>query len=213
MRPPVWEIFLFILLSLVFQPKDVHAAGEAAGKLTVVRGSVTVKRPGNEKLLPARAGDTLFVGDILKTGTESAARAVLTDDSSVTLSSATAVRINQYAFEAATGRRTAAAKVLDGKARFVVALQNRESFFRVETAHALIAAWAADFVAVVFPEETDVVVLDRGVSVKNISQLIVNEVDLESNQKTVVKSRTQPSRPAVVTSEERRKLIRDAKHF
>jgi ferric-dicitrate binding protein FerR (iron transport regulator) len=204
---------LFLLLSLAFLPDDALSAGEAAGKLALVYGSVAIQKTGVDKVLPARAGDTLFVGDLLKTTTDSGARAVLADDSSVTLSSGTAVRINQYSFEAGTKRRTAVVKVLNGRARFVVKQQHKDSLFKVETEHALIAAGTADFAIVASPGETAVNVLDGYLSVRNISYLTVGEVDLGPNQSSVVKSKVQPSRPAVITFEERRKFIRDAKHF
>jgi len=207
-------IYLVFLLVFAFLPKEALSKEDHVGRLTVIDGSVTIRKTGAEKVFSASVGDNIFVGDVLNTNKGSRAQIVLTDDSSVNMSSGTALRVNQYAFEIENNRRTAIVKLLEGKARFVVYKQrNIGSAFRVQTGHAEITAGSADFVAVVSPEETEVVVLDGGVSVKNVLYLTVGEIRVETNQKTVVKEKIQPSEPIVITSQQRRTYGKDAHHF
>lgn len=207
-------IYLFFLLVFTLLPNVALSEENAVGRLTVIAGSVTVSKTVTQKVSPARVGDKIFVGDVLRTGKESRAQIVLTDDSSVNISTGTALRVNQYAIETAINRRTAIIKILEGKARFVVFKQrNNGSAFRVETKQAAISAGTADFVAVVSPGETEVAVLDGGLSVKNISNLTVGVVSLGANQETVVKEKFPPSGPTVITTQQRRTYSKDAQHF
>lgn len=70
-----------------------------------------------------------------------------------------------------------------------------------------------DFVAVVSPVEAEVAVLDGAVNVENISYLTVGKVQLGINQKTVVKEKTPPSKPAPITPAQRKSYMKDARNF
>lgn len=71
----------------------------------------------------------------------------------------------------------------------------------------------ADFIAALSPAETEVAVLDGTVSVKNISYTIVGSVKLGMNQKTVVKEKIPPSKPAPITPAQRKSYMKDARSF
>lgn len=115
------NIYLLLLILAVFLfPADNLAADTAIGKLTVVQGTVTVKKSGVEKAVAVGEGDSVSVGDVLQTGKNSGAQLVFTDDSLVNMSSDTAVRVNQYIYEPGKNRRKAIVKILGGKTRFVI---------------------------------------------------------------------------------------------
>jgi len=188
-------------------------AVEAAGRWTVVQGRVAVTKAGAGGPRPARPGDAVAVGDFVETGQDGRAQALLADDTVMNLSSGTAVRILQYSFDPASGRRTAVVKISGGKARFVVS-GRRNSRFTVESLQAVVAAAAAaDFVTLVAPDATTVGALDGSVKVRNLSQLVVSEVDLWSNQTTVVSGGTAPSHPAPIAPQQRKEYRRDAREF
>lgn len=202
-----------LFLSCVLLPGELPAAIEGIGSVTVVRGDVSIKRPGAEKLIPVHLADTIYVGDILQSGRDSGAQLVLTDDSVVNISSRTSIRVSQYSLDTAIHRRTAVARVLEGMARFIVHKQQKEATFTIETAHATVSFAYADLVIGTSTVESAVAVLDRGVSVKNSSPLIIGQVSLGVNEMTMVRAKTPPSPPAVLTSQQRRIYSRDAKYF
>ena len=207
-------IFLGAIVVLFFLQVECFAADSPVGKLTFVQGVVTIKKDGIENKIIARVGDSISSGNVLETRKNSRAQVVLTDDSVINLSSGAALRVNQYAFEKKNDRRTAIIKVLEGKARFIVYKQrSKESSFKVETSHALISAGTGDFIAEVSDKETEVAVLDGGVSVSNSFYLTVGKVWIGANQKIVVKEKTPPSGASVITSQQRRTYSKDANQF
>ena len=102
--------------------------------------------------------------------------------------------------------------MLGGRARFVVydKMRGGGSRFVVETQQAAIDAGIADFFVSVSPGETEVAVIGSSLSVRNISSLVVGNVGLGTNQKTVVREKIPPSQPSTLPAEQRRKYIRDA---
>lgn len=198
---------------ILFQINEV-SAGELAGKITVVKGTVKVKQTGIEKPVSVNRGDRIFVGDLLNTGESSSAQVTFIDDSFVNLSSKTAMRVNQYIFEPETNRRRAVIKVLDGVARFIFhkGRQGNPSL-SVEAGNALITANTADFAVKVSPLQTDVAVLDREVSVKNVSSLTIGEMRIGMNQKTSVKKDAAPLMPDILLPLQRRTLIKETSAF
>ena len=203
-----------LLVLFLFLSPDASSAERAVGRLVVAHGGVTLEKPGNEAARDARPGDVVFVGDILETRGEGHAQLLLTDESVMTLSSGTAMRVNQYSFDAATNRRTAEVRVFKGKIRIVLYIErNNESSFKVVTDHALISPSDSDFVVIVSEGETSLVVLYGGATVVNSSKFTVGTVNLGQNQLTVVRGKNPPSVPSVITEEQRRAYIRDAKLF
>ena len=203
------HVALLLLFALLLPASAFPAAG-SAGTWTAVQGRVGVTTAGAAAPWPARTGDPIAVGDLLEASSDARAQLLLADDTVVHLSSGSAIRLLQYAFDPASGRRTAVVKVIDGKARFIVAAR-KNSRFNVESTQAAIAADAADFVALVSPGETTVVVLDGSARVKNISSLIVAEVELWANQSSGVRAKSAPSYPAQITQQQRKAYRNDAR--
>lgn len=203
------NIWLIVLLISIL-PAPASCAEGVAGRWTAVQGRVSVTRVGTEASRQARPEDALVVGDLLEAGADSRAQALLTDDSVVKLSPGTALRILQYSFEPASGRRTAVVKVVKGQVRLIVAAR-KNSRFNVESPQAGMAVAAADFVAMVSVAETTIAVLEGSVRVKNISNLVVSEIDLWSNQSTVVREKSAPDHPVQITPVQRRRYRNDAR--
>lgn len=198
-----------LFLALAQLPNEALCAADVTGTLTLLYGPVTIRKVGGKEM-SAEVGYKLSVGEVLSTGEKAGAQLVLTDDSTIELSSGTTLRVNQYAFDPERNRRTAVIKVLAGKARFVVfRARNNESRFKVEAGHASIAAGVADFVADILPGETMVAVLDGSVNVKNKSNVTVGQVTLGSNQTTSVREKNPPSGPGIITHEQRRTYSKD----
>jgi len=189
-------------------------AGNAGGEISVVYGDVAVKKLGAEKALPPGRGDTLFVGDTLRTGNGSRAQLLFSDGSFVNISEDTAVRVNLYLNDAAAGRRKSVVRLLNGKARFLVPVSmNRGSLFSVETETSRIATTYGDFLVAAHPGKTVVHALGGAVEVRNISFMAVGKVKLKQNRTTTVEKETPPSRPHIVDIQQRKVLIREIGEF
>ncbi len=209
-RPSPEKIVLLLLLLLAVPFREALAADQPSGRLTIAKGTVTCKRPGAGDARVIRAGDAVFVGDLLGTGNDSWAQVVLSDESVITLSPRSAARVNQYAFDAGTNRRAAVVNVVQGRVRVIVSRErNRESGFRILTGQAVAAFDLADVVAIAGTDGTSLAVLDGRVSVKNRSYLTVGEVIVADNQMTVVKEKASPSVPSIITEQQRRMYTKD----
>lgn len=209
-RPSSEKIFLLLFLLLTVASGDALAVEKPSGRFTVAQGEVICKRPGAGNARTVRPGDAVFVGDLIETGKDSRGQVVLTDDSVITLSPRSAVRVDQFAFDAATDRRAAVVNVVGGRARVIVFKErNRESGFKVVTSNAIASFSLADIVVVAEAAGTSLAVLDGRVSVKNRWYLAVGEVRLADNQMTYVKGKDSPTVPAVITEKQRRMYIKD----
>ncbi|MFH1991801.1 MAG: FecR domain-containing protein, partial [Pseudomonadota bacterium] len=185
-------------------------ADGSAAKITKVQGRVTIKRTGTESITTLKTGDGISAGDLLDCARNSLAQLVFTDDSVVIVWPGAALRVNQYSYAPDINRRSAIIKVLGGQARFIVYKPRMNSRFVVQTEHVSLNISRHDIVLMVSPTQTEIANIGSPLDVKNISALAVGTVRLDTNQQTVVKAKTPPSQPANVTSEQRRKYIRDA---
>jgi ferric-dicitrate binding protein FerR (iron transport regulator) len=203
---------LSAFMLLFVAPGSNLIADDSAGTMTRVQGKVTVRMPGWNNSAAVRAGDSLAVGGVLETAGNSRAQLIFTDGAFIRVLPDTTLRVNQYSYTTEDKRSSAIIQVLGGRARFVVYDKTRSngSRFVVETEHASIGAGIADFIVSVSPGETEVAVIGSSLSVRNISSLVVGNVGLGTNQKTVVKEKKPPSQPSTLPAEQRRKYIRDA---
>ncbi len=194
---------------------DCLADNQPIGKITVVKGTVLLKRPGIEKEYSPVNGDFFFVGDDIRTEKDSAVQLTFTDDAFVNLFPDSKMRVNQYSFDVERNRRTSRLKLLAGKARFVLYKpRSIDSAFYAETNIAYVTATTiADFGLTVEPRQTEVAVLDQSVSVNNIASLVVGDVWLSTNQKTVVKIKKPPSQPVTLSVEERKNYMKDIRRL
>lgn len=196
-------------LGLLLPVGNSRAAGEPAGAFVVVEGEVVVIKPGFDNAVPARTGDPVLVGEILKAGAGGKAKILLADESLLLIHPRSTLRLNQYAFDPAGSRRTARIQLLEGRGRFIVGRQRfQKSLFSVETAHAAIGAGPADFTLEVAAEESSVAVIDGSVSAKNISNLIVGTANVQTNQRVVITGKSPPTQPEAITAGQRRELKR-----
>lgn len=208
---PYLPLLIYVVVFL-FSVKDTLSADVTVGKLTNIRGVVTIKRANLEKPIAAVLGSDFFIGDVVQTGKDSRAQLTFADNSFVNLASETVFMAIQYIYEPENNRRKAIVKILGGKARFILHKEGyRDSSFAAEAGNALITTNTADFAVTVLSTETEVVVFNKTVSTKNILSLVVGEIKLGTNQMTIIKEKTTPSKPAALTSKQRIDYIRATK--
>ncbi|MFH1075481.1 MAG: FecR family protein [Pseudomonadota bacterium] len=225
MRSYSWFVlFLFSVAYLILSnPIDGMAEDLPVGRCSVVTGKVTIKKAWVDEK-NAVVGDSVVVGDILRTEKNSIARVMFIDDSFINLSPETSLMIKQYIYEpsvdSATNkgcagcydRRKAIIKLQGGIVRFVIFKQRgKGSSFNVETNNVLTQANISDFVVTALSDETEVAVLSGSVSVKNISPLIIGTISVGVNQKSIIKGKTPPSFESInLTLKQRKVYLKNA---
>lgn len=184
---------------------------QVIGTVTALRGTVLIKRPGRGSPLSAREGTPIQIADVVEAGAGSAAQVAFSDESFVNMAPGASIRLNQYSFDEAKNRRTMIIKVLEGKVRCIVfRIRTVDSSFRVVTETALVTAdLLADFVAIASHQQTEIAVLDHGLSVKNSLPYVVGDMRVGVNQRTVVREKARPAMPAGISSRERKEILKD----
>lgn len=202
---------LLLALSVLLVIDTAHASSEAVATVSSVNGTVTVKKPGREKAVPASRGEDIAVGDTITVGRDSTARLTFSDGSFANILGPSSMRINQYTLEPDTNRRTAQIRVMQGRARFVLSPDpGRGSRFIVDAGTAEITpGLACDFGVQVRDAETEVAALSSSVVVKNVEQFVVGQVALGMNQKATVAANRPPTQPDTLRPEERKAYTRD----
>ena len=186
---------------------------EIAGTVTGVRGKVERTKIGSGRAEPVRLHDVYRVGEVLETGSDAAVQLSLSDETFLNLAADSAVRVNQYAFDRSTMRRTARVRVLKGLVR-VVLIRHRsaDSLFYLETEQAsILPEMIADIVVEARQEETLVTVLGGSAGVKNVSAYVIGEMRVGINRAITVRAKTPPASPVAVPADERQRLLRRLK--
>lgn len=189
----------------------------AIAQIDIAHGSLIVERSGVLKPFEASAGSDIFIGDTITAGDTAMARLFFKDNSFMTITAQTMVRVNQYVYESDKNvperkRVLIIVRVLKGRARFIGnSNPNVNCQIHVETDTAAVSGGAADFVVTALPKETWIAALVSGLSIKNISNTVVGTVDLRPNQQTVVREKKPPEKPVYMMPKERRALLKETK--
>ncbi|MBI5887868.1 MAG: FecR domain-containing protein [Deltaproteobacteria bacterium] len=208
-------VCLFVIAAAAALPPANAAAASGIARIDIAHGSLIVERSGVLKPFEALTGSDIFIGDTITAGDAAMARLFFKDNSFVNITAQTTLRVNQYVYESDKNvperkRALIIARVLKGRARFITNSGPGVSCrIHVETDTAAVSGGAADFVVTALPGETRVAALAGGLSIKNILNTVVGTVDLYPNQKTVVREKKPPEKPAYLTLKERRALIRE----
>lgn len=102
------------------RPAEDVAAASAAGKLTKVRGAVQIRRLGETGSKRARRWMNVFVNDILETGDNGRVQILLTDQSVMTLSPGSKLRISEQLYNPRKKERRSVFNLFRGKVRSLV---------------------------------------------------------------------------------------------
>jgi hypothetical protein len=113
------KLFCAGLAVLCLTAVDVAAqsAPAAAGRVKVVSGAATITRGTNSA--PAAVGQEIFEGDVLKTGPDGRLGVTLKDDTRLSLSPSSALRIDDFAFSPEAKQLSLGVKFLTGIAAYV----------------------------------------------------------------------------------------------
>ncbi|MBL4775418.1 MAG: FecR domain-containing protein, partial [Mariprofundus sp.] len=141
------------------------AAGVAEFKK--VHGMVDVFHVGERQAVSVTVGDSLAVGDIVRTGKRSRAQLKFADGSVLNIGSLSKIQVGEFSFSADSKVRKTSISDLRGKVRALVTKStHKDSFFQVKTPGAVAAVRGTDYgVDVISPRETVVVTYSGAVAV------------------------------------------------
>lgn len=110
---PCWGIVVALALG-----PGTSLAAERAGVAGGVRGQVTLER-AQRPAQPVSSGEEIFMQDDLRTGPRSAMQILLLDQTTFTIGPDSAVVVDEFVYDAATGAGRVSARVAKGVFRFV----------------------------------------------------------------------------------------------
>lgn len=112
------RFFLICSLILILMPSFVFS--ETAGTITQVAGRADILKAGAAAAAPVNVGDTVSVGDILRTKSDGRVEITFVDNSVMAVGPKSRLGIDEYLFKPDDGRREASLKLYRGKTGFKV---------------------------------------------------------------------------------------------
>lgn len=118
------------------------------GIFTAVEGKVDVTHPGLPKAIPAKIQDGVLFKDVIQTDKESRTKALLNDDSILTVGEHSRVEITEHIYDPNKGVRSVVLNLVEGKVRALVGkvFSGSGSKFEIHTPTAVAAARGTYFI-------------------------------------------------------------------
>jgi len=142
----ILSIIVFIVLFILF---PLASQADPVGEFTAIKRSVHITSPG-QKARPAKVGDKIYVGDIIRTNIKSKAEVTLLDSSILRLAQSSQIEIKEYIVGIA--RTSGIFKLFKGKIQNIIKLSLGKSFghkksnrFEVHTPTAIIGVRGTNF--------------------------------------------------------------------
>lgn len=199
---------LFFLLTLSL-PHGAHGAEGGIIKVALVKGDVSIKRPGAENYMPLGKGALIKLGDFISTSADSKAQLVFADGSFLNISEDSIIRVDNYIRDKKSFKRKTFLRLFKGSCRFVFrSMAGEGSFLHIETDDALITTRVADIVVSVEEAGTMVLSIDGRAGVKNRSGMVIGSVNVTSSEETFVTRDGAPSAPKVAIRADIRSWLR-----
>jgi hypothetical protein len=132
-----------VIIAKDFEP----GRGKAIGTVKAIKGQVLTIHRDKKPAYILKKGNELFTYDTLITEKDSKARAEFNDGSIIALGSYTKIVLDKSVYDPAKSTRDSLAKLLFGKARFIVTklVNFRNSQFKVNTPTAVLGVRGSDF--------------------------------------------------------------------
>jgi len=195
-------IMLLSCMTLL-NPGNAHAV-EKIGHFTMVSGNVDDIREEHDAPIAAELGMDTYLQDIVRTKHRSRTQLKLIDNSVLNMGANYKLKIKEYVYDEENGIRKAILQSLRGTVRLTVAKMggNADSLFEVHTPTAIASVRGTDFIVKVNSSmETEVIVLEGAVAVRNINPMIKGEVVVLPGKSTKVKKDSLPSSPVAIPIE------------
>lgn len=122
-------LYLFIILFVL----PVAAFAEAVGTFSRVEGRVDMLREGKGSAVIVKVGDSVLMGDIIRTKSDGKAEILFRDKTTVSLAPKTRIKIDEYIFNPDNSRKQGFIGLFRGKIRAVVSKAKVASAIPVAT--------------------------------------------------------------------------------
>jgi len=114
-------LFIILLFTIYFSLFTVQAEGtQVAGKITKIEGRVDVLRVGTTIAVPLNVGESVSIGDILRTKSDGKAEITFIDNSVMSVGPKSRLGIDEYLYKPDDGERKASLKLYRGKTGFKI---------------------------------------------------------------------------------------------
>ncbi len=191
-----------LLFSLLLIPQ-VFAAQEVGG-ISEVIGGVDILRGGKLPAEPAKVGDKITQGDIIRTKSGGKAQVQFKDDSVLTIAPDSRIAVNEYVYDPDKSQRQASIKIFHGLVHTVVnkLFKKEKPDFTVETQTAVIGVRGTDYYTLVTPAVSDIYNNSGTTEVRNIFAEIPGSVQLQGKEYTQVGRNLPPTLPMPLTTDD-----------
>lgn len=199
---PLLRIVFPLLFSLLLIPQ-VFAAQEI-GSISEVTGGVDILRAGKLPAEPAKVGEKIAQGDIIRTKSGGKAQVQFKDDSVLTIAPDSRVALNEYVYEPEKNQRQASIKIFQGLVHTVVnkVFNKEKPDFTVETQTAVIGVRGTDYYTLVGPAISDIYNNSGTTEVRNVFAEIPGKVKLQGKEFTQVGRNLPPTLPLPLTTDD-----------
>ena len=182
------------------------------GHFTIVKGSVEILRKQTNAPIAAQVDMEVLMRDGIRTNHRSRTQLKLIDDSVLNMGPDYMMEINEYIFDAKKQVRKGVINVLRGKIRATVAKigGGKDSQFEIHTPTAIAAARGTEFIVYVnSSHESEIIVTEGTVAVKNKDSSIKGEVLVGAGQQTRVMPGRSPTAPVDLPPAQIQRIIND----
>jgi hypothetical protein len=196
------RIMFLLMFSLLLSP--LAFAAQEIGGISEVAGSVDILRGGKLPAEPAKVGDKVLQGDIIRTKSGGKAQVQFKDDSVITIAPDSRVALNEYVYDPEKSQRQASIKIFNGLVHTVVnKIFNKEKpDFTVETQTAVIGVRGTDYYAMAAPTVSDIYNNSGTTEVRNVYNEITGTVKLQGREYTQVSRNLPPTLPLPLTTDD-----------
>ncbi len=187
-------LFSLLLVSQVVAAPEVGGISEVIGGVDILKGG---KLPAE----PAKVGDKVNQGDVIRTKTGGKAQLRFSDDSILTVAPNSRVAVNEFVYNPESSQRQASIKIFHGLVHTLVnkVFKQDKPDFIVETQTAVIGVRGTDYYTLVAPAISDIYNNSGITGVNNIFPEIPGMVQLKGKEYTQVLTNRPPTLPLPLT--------------
>ena len=193
-----WSIVALVVL-LLFLTNPAQAA--VVGRFTAVEGQVDLLKQGKVPALPARVGDGVEPGDVIRTKSTARARVKFMDDSLVTLAPESRMAVADFVYEADLGQRRAVLRYFKGVIHTLVPrlLNMQEPDFLMETHTAVMRVRGTENYTVLLPNATGAYLIDGLLELRSNNPKVTDTVFLKNMEFSTIPLGQPPTLPRPIS--------------
>ena len=188
---------LLAFVTMVVAAASTGWAQQEIGTIAAVDGRAEIGRSGNWS--DAATGAPIYLGDVLRTGKPGRMRVVFQDDSVLTVSEESEVKVDEQTFNPAKGQSTSLMGLLRGKVNAVVSeyYHNSGNTYEIKTPNATAGVRGTEFTIAYSPDDdqTEVIGVSGHITVHSAVDPTGPGVLITANETTSIVKNRKPTAP------------------